>query len=296
MGPIAWKVSLHGGHSGPYCEHAAGSLRDTLEAAVAVGFSVYGVTEHAPRSEARFLYQSERDKGFTVERLERDFEAYAAECSRLQREFQDRLVVLRGFESEVVPATVYADTMRALRKQYAFDYVVGSVHHVREISIDETPARFRTALEECGGLEQLFERYYALVAEMIEVLEPEVVAHFDLPRLHAPVGADLATPRIRRAAERALETARTHGCILDLNTAAWRKGLSDPYPAPWLVRCAAEAGLPFCFGDDSHRPSQVGFGMEQAREYLLANEVDSVTVLTPGQHGLARQELSLASK
>ncbi len=295
MAPVPWKVSLHGGHSGPYCEHAEGSLEDILEAAVAAGFGAYGVTEHAPRGEARFLYDSERSKGYTVETLEREFEAYAAACGRLQREFQDRLVVLRGFESEVVPATGYAEAMRSLRERYAFDYVVGAVHHVEEISIDETPAQFRAAVEKCGGLEQLGERYYGLVGEMIEALEPEVVAHLDLPRLHAPVGADLATPRIRRAAESALETARIHGCILDLNTAAWRKGLSDPYPAPWLVRLAVEAGLPFCFGDDSHRPSQVGFGIERAREYLLANGVESVTALAPRTDGLVRQQLALAA-
>ncbi len=31
---IPWKVSLHGGHSGQFCDHAKGSLREIVEAAI----------------------------------------------------------------------------------------------------------------------------------------------------------------------------------------------------------------------------------------------------------------------
>lgn len=288
-----WKVSLHGGHSGQFCEHAEGSLRATLDAAAAAGFAAYGVSEHAPRSEARFLYGSERSKGYTVARLEREFAAYAAESARLQREFRGRLAVLRGFESECVPTASYAEEMRALRRRHAFDYMVGSVHHVGEISIDETPELYRKAAAACGGLEPMLERYYGQVRDMIEALQPEVVAHLDLPRLHAHGAVGLPTPRVRRAAAGALAAARQAGCILDLNTAAWRKGLAAPYPAPWLARLAAEAGLPFCFGDDSHRPTDVGAGLERARRYLLSLDIQSVTALEPAERGVRRREIPL---
>ncbi len=276
MTPVPWKVSLHGGHSGEFCEHAKGTLRETLEAAVAAGFGTYGISEHAPRSEPRFLYESERAKGYTVERLEREFDDYAAASRLLQAEFGDRLAVLRGFEAEVVPVGRYGDLMRDLRARHGFDYVVGSVHHVAELSIDESPGMYSAAVEACGGLEALLVRYYGLVREMVEDIRPEVVAHLDLPRLFAPAGAELSTRRIREAAESAIEAARAGGCILDLNTAAWRKGLPEPYPAAWLVRMAAEAGVPFCFGDDSHDASQVGSGILRAREYLLRNGVSTV--------------------
>ena len=294
MAAIPWKVSLHGGHSGEFCEHAEGTLRETLEAAVEAGFATYGVSEHAPRLEPRFLYASERAKGYTVERLEREFEAYARASKSLQAEFSGRLAVLRGFETEAVPEGRYADLMRELRELHGFDYVVGSVHHVAEISIDESPARFRAATEACGGLEDLFERYYDQVREMIEEVRPEVVAHLDLPKLFAPAESDLATPRIRRAAEKAIQAAASHGCILDVNTAAWRKRLPDPYPAPWLVSMARQVGVPFCFGDDSHNGSQVGGGLGRARDYLLAHGVSTVTCLELSEGALGRREVPLA--
>ncbi len=295
MTPIPWKVSLHGGHSGEFCEHASGTLRESLEAAVGAGCGTYGISEHAPRAEARFLYASEREKGYTVERLEREFEAYATESRRLAAEFSGRLNVLRGFESEAVPTGSYAALMRDLRRQYGFDYMVGSVHHVNEISIDESPELFRAAVEAAGGPEPFLERYYGLVREMIHALRPEIVAHLDLPKLFAPAGADARTVRVRRAAEGAIVAAKDCNCILDLNTAGWRKGLGEPYPAPWLVRMAAEHGVGFCFGDDSHGPGQVGSGFDKARDYLLANGIGAVTILERQGAKLARHAVPLAS-
>ena len=284
---------MHGGHSGEFCEHATGTLNGILEAAVAAGFSTFGVSEHAPRTEPRFLYESERSKGYSVERLQREFEAYSEASRRLQEEFRGRLCVLRGFETEVVPSPDYAETMRTIRSQHDFDYTVGSVHHVAEISIDESAALYRAAVDACGGLEPFLVCYYRLVRDMIEELRPEIVAHLDLPKLHAPAGADLATPRVRRAAEEAIDVARNRDCILDLNTASWRKGLDEPYPAPWLVRLAVEADVPFCFGDDSHSAAQVGFGIERARQYLLDNGIDSVTCLVLRGRRLARRLIPL---
>ncbi len=286
-------ASLHGGHCGEFCEHAQGTLREVLEAAVEAGFRSYGLTEHAPRYEQRHIYASERSKGYTLERLLREFEGYAEQSRRMQRLFKGRLAVLRGFETEVVPSDRYAELMQGLRSRHAFDYMVGSVHHVKGISIDESPSHYSAAVNACGGLEPFAVRYYGTLRRMIEDLRPEVVGHFDLLKLHAPGTADLATPRIRLAAEAALAAARDRGCILDLNTAGWRKGLGEPYPSPWIVRSAAAAGIPFCFGDDSHKPSQVGYGIERARQYLLSNGVLTVTVLEPHGTTLKRREVPL---
>ncbi len=273
---LPWKTSLHGGHSGEFCEHAAGSLRAVVEAVIERGFRVYGVSEHAPRDEARFLYPSELEKGYTVEGLQAEFEAYAKAVRELAAEYADRLTLLCGFEAEVVPAAHYVERMRARRQRHGFDYMVGSVHYVDEIPIDGEPGDYARAVEAAGGLEAFAVRYYYSVAEMIEALRPEVVGHLDLIRKNAPPDADLATPPIREAAGRALEATGAAGAVLDLNTAGWRKGLGAPYPAPWLLRRAREMGVAVCFGDDSHGPREVGAGVVEARDYLLENGVSSI--------------------
>ena len=293
MSSTPWKVSLHGGHSGEFCEHATATLREVLEAAVAFGYQTFGVSEHAPRSEDRFLYSSEREKGYTLERLQREFEQYAAAVDSLASEFEGRLTILRGFEAEVVPTASYAEEMLNLRKRFSFDYMVGSVHYVDEMQIDGDKVEFDAAVAGCGGLEPFAVRYYETVTSMVESLRPDVVGHLDLIRKNAGSDAALDTPAIQAAADRALEAVRKHGAILDLNTAGYRKGLGSPYPAPWLVRRATEMGIGFCFGDDSHGPAQVGEGVEQGREYLLENGVSEIVTLVRGPKGVAKKAVSL---
>ena len=284
-----WKTSLHGGHSGEFCEHASATLRELLEAAVEFGFDTFGVSEHAPRSEERFLYGTEREKGYTVERLETEFQAYSEECRRLAEEFADRLTVLRGFEAEVVPAETYADTMRRIRTEHEFDFMVGSVHYVHEIQVDGTPEEFSQLLERTGGLEQAAVDYYDQVAEMVTALQPDVVGHLDLIRRNAAANAMLDSPPIQAAADRALEAVRAADAILDLNTAGWRKKLGGPYPAPWLVERANRMGIGFCCGDDSHSPDDVGAGILDARQYLLENEVRRIRRITRRDDVVAKE-------
>jgi histidinol phosphatase-like PHP family hydrolase len=60
-----------------------------------------------------------------------------------------------------------------------------------------------------------------------------------------------------------------------------------------LLREAHRRGIPFCFGDDSHSPAQVGFGLDEARRYLIENGVDSITALTRGPRGITRRVVAL---
>lgn len=291
--PISWMVSLHGGHSGEFCDHARGKLREILDAAVDRGFSTFGVSEHAPRLADRYLYEQEVEWGWTVEKIEQDFERYAAAVSALSDEYAGRLDVLRGYEIEVVPPDSYVKTMRGYREQFGFDYCVGSVHFMYDVSIDGPMEKFERAMAAAGGLEPLAIGYYELVAEMVDAIEPEVVGHLDLIRLNGRIHGPVDTPSIRSAALSTLEVIRDKRGILDLNTAGWRKGMDDPYPEPWLVAMACDMGVPFCFGDDSHSPEQVGDGIARARDYLLANGVESVACLRRIDGKIGQEQVSL---
>ncbi len=288
-----WYVSLHGGHTAEFCDHGTGDLRAVLEAAVAKGFSTYGVSEHAARVEERFLYPNERCLGWTIEKVQEDFERYGKAIFELAEEFAGRLTVLRGMEAEVVPANRYADIMLAYRERFAFDYLVGSVHYVDEMSIDDTPDQFEEAMEAHGGLERLAVRYYETVGAMVDALRPDVVGHLDVIRTIGWKYGDLASPAIRRAAGDALDSVRRQNCILDLNTAGYRKGLHTPYPDVWLVERARDMKIPFALGDDCHGPEDVGAEFEQGRAYLLANGVETVTVLQRDGNRVERRTVPL---
>lgn len=282
-----WAVSLHGGHSRDYCDHGISTLREILDAAVSAGYRTFGITEHAPRAQARFLYAEEVERGWDVAKIQRDFEAYAEATTGLAAQYAGRLELLRGFEAEVVPPDSYTGLMLGLRDRFHFDYMVGSVHWVGGRIVDHSQACFDAVLAEYSSLESLGVRYYEQVAEMVRALRPEVVGHIDLIRKYARPHGPVDTPAIRDAADGALEAIRDTGAILDVNTAAYRRDLGTPYPAPWLLdRAVHHFGIGVCFGDDSHGVDQVGAGIWEARAYLLEHKVVELATLARAGTGV----------
>lgn len=291
---MSWRASLHGGHSGAYCDHAEGTLEEVVAEAARQGFAVYGLSEHAPRVEERWLYPRERELGWGPDRLSSNFAAYAAESLRLQALWSGRLTLLRGFESEMLPGNRWVEQMRGLRRLYGFDYMVGSVHSVGEHYLDMSEEVFLTAAEAAGGLESLVVRYYEAVTVLVTALRPEVVGHLDLVRRFGEKVGLPSTRRTRAAEDDALDAIEAASSILDLNTAALRKGLSTPYPAPDLLMRASARGIGVCLGDDSHGPDLVGSGLEEGRRYLLGLGIRFQTVLFPAGGGqLERRMLPL---
>ena len=71
---MVW-LSVHGGHSGEFCRHAKDDLASVVERAVALGFSHYGLSEHAPRFRQEDLLDDETD--LTPRALAAAFARYA---------------------------------------------------------------------------------------------------------------------------------------------------------------------------------------------------------------------------
>jgi histidinol-phosphatase (PHP family) len=274
-----WYVSMHGGHSSEGSTHGSSTLQEMLDAAVKRGMRTYGVTNHAPVSDARFLADDEREAGIDLRQRFAQFEAYATLSSAAVEDYAGRLEVLRGFEAEVVPTATYVADMRKLRQRYRFEYVVGSVHFVDELPIDVSRELFEVAVNRLGGLEVMLTRYYRQVAEMVEGLRPEVIGHFDLPRLLSDGDPAHDARPVVAAATAALEAIAGVGSLLEVNTAAYRKGLRWPYPAPRLVQRAAALRIGMTLSDDSHETAQVGSHLETARAYLLSCGVGSISAL-----------------
>lgn len=288
-----WRVSLHGGHSGEFCDHGHGTLRESIQAACEFGYHTFGVAEHAPRSETRFLYPEEIAQGWDLAKIHRDFNRYCDTLRELADEYGDKLNVLRGFEAEMVPQDRYADEMPALREKHGFDYMVASVHWVGDIIIDYNESEYHRALDVHGGAEALNVKYYEALAEMVEVLRPEVVGHFDVIRKFADPTDPYDTPPIRQAAEHALRAVKSTGAILDINAGPYRKGRNEPFPGEWIIGSVRDLGLDVCFGDDSHGPRDVGVGIEQARRFLLKHGFREVTCLARDAQGWSKKRRRL---
>ena len=223
----------HHSHSGQFCPgHAVDSLESIVETAIAKGFEVYALTEHMPRHEQDF-YPEEIEAGLSLSMYYENEAAYFKEAQKLRDKYRARIEILVGFESEWCGSHSLELIERSLQT-FSYDFFVGSLHHVRGVPIDYDRGTYNRVRDELGGTDPtLFAEYYDEQLIMLQALRPPVVGHFDLIKLMSSDSnvnwkmMDGIWPRILRN----LDFVASYGGLLEINTAALRKGLEEPYPS-----------------------------------------------------------------
>ncbi len=260
-------VSVHGGHSGEFCCHAIDSLEDIVNAYIRKGFTWVGITEHMPPVADTFMYPDERAAGWDAGRLYDRFADYMNMARELKVRYAGDLDIYVGFETELT--TKAMPFTRKLIGKFKPDYIVGSLHHVDDISFDFSQADYLRAVDALGGYDNLYERYFDLQYELIDALNPAVVGHFDLIRLYDEhYRARLEKPEIALKIDRNLALVADRGLILDFNLAALSRGMDEPYISAGILKKARDMGIAVVPGDDSHSVDTVGRHMEKGIEIL----------------------------
>ena len=250
-------VSIHGGHSGQFCNHASDTLEQVIQAYIDKGFAWVGITEHMPPPSDRFLYPEERQAGLDAHAMQARFARYMEEVRRLKARYADRLEIFIGFETEACSGAM--ELTRVLRDKYRPDYVLGGVHHVADIPFDYSREAYGQAVAASGGIEALYCRYFDLQHDLIQALRPDVVAHFDLIRLFDDdYTRRLLAPDVMQRIQRNLELVARLGLILDYNVAALRKGAPEPYLSEPILERARDMGIAVVPSDDSHGAGMAG--------------------------------------
>ena len=265
---IEW-VSIHGGHSGQFCNHAVDSLEVIVQAYVAAGFSWVGITEHIPPGGDEFVYPDEQAVGLTAVSLYHRFRDYIQVGRALQQQYADRLTLYIGCETEYY--TGYADHVRRLVAEFQPDYLVGSVHHLEDMSFDMDANDYWRVVTAVGGLDAFYQKYFDQQYDMIQTLRPQVIGHFDYPRIYDPdYPTQLRQPETWGKIMRNLHAIKESGAILDCNTKGWRKGHPEPYISAPILQEVLALGIPVVPGDDSHGVAEIGTDLQRGIDWLQA--------------------------
>lgn len=180
----------------------------------------------------------------TTEVLFELFNAYYAEAGRLQTKYTEEISILVGFETEWIRPSSKEGVARLLMR-YPVDTMIGSVHHVHGVPIDFDRPMYERAREISGGSDEaLFADYFDAQFAMLEAVRPPIVGHFDLIRRESDNrnGDWKRYVRVWPKILRNLHFISAYGGMLEINTAALRLGMSEPYPRAE----ACQVGCP-CF-------------------------------------------------
>ncbi|KAI9833887.1 MAG: hypothetical protein M1819_003396 [Sarea resinae] len=274
----------HHSHSGQFCGHATGTLEDMIQTAIVRKMSVFCLTEHMPR-EDRDLYPEETALSLNSTELFRIFSAYHAEASRLRTLYEGQITLLIGLEADWFPRPTSAAFISSLLSLHAFDFYVGSLHHVHSIPIDYDTPLYQAARAAVSGSdasdERLFEHYFDEQYQMLQQMRPPVVGHFDLIRLKSddPERRFTAFKGVWERVLRNLELVAGYGGIVEINSSAVRKGMSEPYPKREICEAFRDLGGRFTLSDDSHAPEQVGLNYHRVLQHLKTCGIETVYYL-----------------
>ncbi len=260
-------VSIHGGHSGQFCLHATDSLEEIVKRYIEKKYSWIGITEHSPPISEKILYPDQLKAMLTPESILESFAGYMVECRRLQKKYASSITIFAAIEIETYSG--YEHFVPSLIKRFRPDYIVGSVHFVDDIGFDYSQSQYYKISEAVGGIDNLYCKYFDQQYEMIKLLEPAVVGHFDLIRIHDPHYKErLQKPAIMARIKRNLSLIKELNLIMDFNLRAIHKGNDEPYISRQILKLARELNIAVVPGDDSHGLTSVGNYMDRGLSIL----------------------------
>ena len=245
--------------------HTAANVARYREVAEDRGIAELGVSEHIYRFEqALEIWRHPFWEQFAHDDLD-EYCAFVREHSDLRL----------GIEADFVPGM--EDRTASLLQARDFDYVVGSVHFLREGAVDMDDY---SVWDSGRSVEEIWRRYFQTIGESAASGLFDVLAHPDLVKYwsrpappEASSGAQRANPRVpegdlRRYYELAMDGIAQSGIAVEVSTAGLRKPAGEIYPATAFLAMALEAGAPVALSSDAHRPEDVGADYERALELL----------------------------
>lgn len=166
------------------------------------------------------------------------------------------------FGLEIGEGQYRRDTLDDFLAQAYYDFIIGSVHNIGDITIRQT-IRER-------GADYAFDAYYDEVLGLAEEGDYDVLGHLDLVNRYA--WAEQGIYRLdayTHQIEAILKAVIHRGRGIEINTSSLSKNFRQFMPNPWIVkRFKALGGQIVTLGSDAHSAARVGDGLSEAAALL----------------------------
>jgi histidinol-phosphatase (PHP family) len=195
-----------------------------------------------------------------------DIDAY---CHFVREETDLRL----GIEADFVPGR--EDRMAALLDAREWDYVVGSVHFLRDEAVDMRGTDWD--IWRSRDADKVWRRYFETLGEASRTGMFDILAHPDLVKVWGS-GAPAPDGDLRRYYDLAMDGIAESDVAIEVSTAGLRKPVGEVYPDRAFLEMCLEAGRPVALSSDAHRAEDLGHGYERTVEWLSEVGVSELAV------------------
>jgi histidinol-phosphatase (PHP family) len=182
-----------------------------------------------------------------------------------------------GIEADFLPGR--EDRLQNLIEAREWDYVVGSIHFLRDDAVDLHGEPDWEAWDIWRGSdpEKVWRRYFETLGEAARSGLFDILAHPDLVKVFAG-RVPVPDGDLRRFYDRAMDGIAESDVAVEVSTAGLRKPVGEIYPAPAFLEMCLDAGRPVALSSDAHRPEELGYEYERALELLDGLGVNEIAV------------------
>ena len=236
------------------CNHASGTEREYIEAAIKSGIKTLGFSDHAPY---------EFDGGYVSSfRMGMDkAEEYFTTVRALKEEYSDKIRILCGLELEYYP--LYHKAEMEKLKKYSPDYLILGQHLLG----NEPERRMLTDQTE----DECFTEYMDQLIAAMQTGEYLYVAHPDM------IGCRFTETVMRKGFTRFCEAAKELNVPIELNLLGIRG--KRQYPDPFFFEIVGKVGCKVILGKDAHAAEDFLHPTDEkdALEMVKALKLDLIT-------------------
>jgi histidinol-phosphatase (PHP family) len=256
-----------------YSVDAEGTIRQYCDRALEIGIKHICFTTHydlnPKRTELDAYWRKNGRKILVTDSL---LEEYFSEIEIAKEQFMPfGLHIYRGLELDYFDG-VEKEPER-LKSLFQIDFIIGSVHCLDDIAISdkkEAPSYFTGK-----SLGQMADDYFALLNRAAEIPGFDCLGHLDY---YVRYGREYYGDEIDKIEmERfdpvfAILVKNDKG--IEINTSPFRYGIESFHPKTQIIERALKAGVRIVsVASDSHRPFQLGGGIEDAYAFLEKHDI-----------------------
>ena len=230
------------------CNHAQGTEREYIEAAIQSGIKILGFSDHSP-------YCFKDGYKSRIRMTPEQLSEYIRTLEGLREEYKGQIELHIGLEAEYFPG-LFPDLL-ALLEEHPVEYLILGQHR-----LGDGVGEFYCGTENTD--ESLLSRY---CDQCMEAMNTGLFTYIAHPDIFNYVGDDAVY--CRHMSELCREANRCQMPV-EVNFAGLREGIWYPNPLFWEI--AAEEGCTAIFGIDAHAPEAFDFGDTERQALELVNK------------------------
>lgn len=166
-----------------------------------------------------------------------------------------------GIEIDNDPETSVEDYKWMEKNYNKLDFVLGSVHFVNDWAFDHPHYKDEYSK---WDIDELYAQYFDNMKKLINKGFLDGLAHLDLIKIfgYRP------TKQIKTFVGDVMKLIKEKGLTVEMNTAGWRKPVSELYPEDAIIKMVKELKIPITTSSDAHTAKDLAHSYDRLYEVL----------------------------